>query len=628
MNTRRKRIDPLQLLAALFAIAVVAPAPTVLAQSPDDDEMLERYAQQQLRVGVWLDKGNDEVYRRGEALQVTFQTNEDAYAVLYHIDVEGRVAILWPTSRYNDGFVFGGHQYRLPASDGNRLRVGEPEGLGYVQAVVSRYPFDLRDLPLDFHHEDARQRYDYYVAGDPFLAMNEVNFAVTGLEDASEFVITNHVSYYVHRQVDHPRYLCSQCHDDGIAYEPYQNTCTVTIRYDHSWQNTWWGSYGFYPVYHYPVYFYVDPWTGYRWVNYWYDPWYYWPPRSVYNWGFYCYDWRYSPYWRWDSYVAYERGNRRHTPLTRVESARDRSAVTARTKNALVTERRPDDDRLRSMKERTVADAGRVGDGRSRDDRRAPAGGAQANVRPVERPQDRVTDGSREQRTAPGLRVPQAREDRSDRGDRGQAPVRDDNRRDGENRRQADAVRPPDRAGDRVNDRDRGRDSDRVNDRDGDRAGDRGDRQQVRPGEPRHDGSRVWTNRRNQSSSDPRPSVPNAPVSRPPTRQESGSGNTPVIRRGDDGSRNEGSPPAGTRGSNVQRPQRPSSPPAAPPRVSSPPRQESPRPATPPPAVSPRSDGGRDRGGNQGSSGGRSGGGQSGGGQSSSESGRTGGGRR
>jgi hypothetical protein len=547
MLRSRMRTGILGLLVPALPIwfGLVGAGTAAAVEAVAEEDLAAMYAAQSLRVSIWLDKSNEDVYRRGEPIRVTFQTNEDAYAVLYHIDVDGRVAILWPTGRFGDGFVFGGHQYRLPASDGNRLRAGEHEGLGYVQAVVSRYPFDLRDLPIDFHHESDGPIHDVYVAGDPYLAMNEVNYTVTGLEDATDYVITNHVSYYVHRPVDHPRYLCSQCHDDGANVDPYRDTCTITIRHDYGWQNQWWTTYRYYPVYYYPTFFYVDPWSGYRWVNYWYDPWYRWPSAVVYAWPYSCYDWRYSPYWRWDSWTAYERGHRRYAPLTKPSTTRDRSVAATRTKSALVTASRPGEDRLRAMKERTVvrSSSGPAADARARRD--GPAGGVAAETQRISRVQERFTPGSRTD-AAPGLRLPDGTTD-----PRGVTP-RSRMLRSGE--------QSPDRD-DRV----------RQPRLDPPRSGTEAPRdpqQQVRPPvTPRRDGGRVWTNRRSSGQTETRPQDPTA---RPPARSRDDSRGSVRERAPQSPTPPPSPPPArsrdDSRGSVRERaPQSPSPPPSPPP---------------------------------------------------------------
>jgi hypothetical protein len=98
------------------------------------------YDSQPMRVNVWHDRQDGDIYRRGESLQVYLESNQDAYAVVYRIDAEGEVTILWPRSRYDDGFIFGHHQYSLPARGGPRLRVGDQVGVEYVEAIISIYP--------------------------------------------------------------------------------------------------------------------------------------------------------------------------------------------------------------------------------------------------------------------------------------------------------------------------------------------------------------------------------------------------------------------------------------------------------------------------------------------------------
>jgi hypothetical protein len=274
-----------------------------------------------LRVGVWLDRDSGEIYERNEEMGAGFQTNMDAYTVVYRIDVDGAVSILWPRSRMDNGFAFGGHEYLLPVSGSKALRAAGHEGEGFVEAVVSKYPFDLRDLEIDFHHEPTVNSFNFMVAGDPFLAMNEVNFAVTGLEDSEEFVVTNYVSYYVHQAVDHPRYLCSQCHNENegqtVAYDPYQDECTLEIQYDYGWSNEWYDNYGYYPVYVNPVYVYVDPWTYRPWVNFWYSPYYVCAPSYGYAWWGSCYSWGYSPYYYGNCNTYASAGYNRYTPLNK-----------------------------------------------------------------------------------------------------------------------------------------------------------------------------------------------------------------------------------------------------------------------------------------------------------------------
>lgn len=366
------------------------------------------YAAQTLRVSVWLDRDEDEIYNRGDEQRVTFQTNEDAYAVVYRIDTDGLVTVLWPRDRLDDGFVFGGHEYRLPGREAPALRIRESEGEGYVQAVVSRYPFDLRALELDFLGENGREEYGFRVAGDPFLAMNEVNHAITGLEDSRDHVITNHARYYVHRVVDHPRYLCSQCHtDDVVRYDPYDAHCTLEIEYDYGWSNRWYTTYGYYPVYWNPVYVYVDPWTWRPWINFWYDPWYVcapWQGWRPYYWD--CYIWYDSPYYRGNSWTRWDGGDRRFRPLNRhgesvaVRKVREFDKVTRQ------VARRPlaEDERSAMIARRPLAGRGDgKGIGRERDGNVAPVAVARGD-KPLARERERFPAAGGSSRGG-GLRI-------------------------------------------------------------------------------------------------------------------------------------------------------------------------------------------------------------------------------
>jgi uncharacterized protein DUF4384 len=432
------------------------------------------------------------VYRRGEHQSIGFQTNGDAYAVVYRIDTEGLVTILWPRSRLDDGFVFGAHEYALPVSGANRIQVSGGEGLGYVEAIVSSYPFDLRDLEIDFHHERRSEHFDFYVAGDPFLAMNEINFAVTGLEDSADYVVTNYASYYVHKKVDHPRYLCNQCHvDDSVAYDPYDDHCTLEISYDFGWSNNWYDSYGYYPVYSHPAYVYIDPWTWSPWVNYWYYPSYRCPPVYGYRWGYNAYAWYDSPYYWGDSHTYWNSGHRRYRPLGHIydgqplRKTREYSGI-----SSLVQSRLLDKNQRAAMKTRTPLNTTKIRGGVvAKDGLRNATGAAFKGERPAVRTRPNLSNGStRGQKSRPGLRVRE--------NIRGGTNVRPAVRHTAGGSKSRPSLNPvsgttPTVRGERGNTGVRG---DRpVPQRGGDLKGNsRGNQSTIKPVEPRKKGTRVW----------------------------------------------------------------------------------------------------------------------------------------
>lgn len=471
-----------------------APAPAAMPPDAGAEPQWTGYENEPLRVNIADDLGEDATYRPGQPIGIDFETNQDAYAVVYRIDSDGEVTILWPRSRLDDGFVFGRHQYSLPTSGAPDLRAGSESGMEYVEALVSLYPFDLRDIEVDFHNEPTDAEYRYAVAGDPFLAMNEVNHAITRLENAEDFVVTNYVGYSIGRQVDYPRYLCSQCHA-GENRDPYGASCTIAIHHDYDWSNRWYDRFGYYPVYQYPVFYYVDPWSARPWINYWYTPWYDWPFYDVsYGWPSGCFVWNYSPYWRSDSWSRWKSGDRRYAPLDKrdVRDERWRQKQIARS-TPFVREARPPRDVEDVLRNRTRDDRDAVvtkGGGRD------VARGGYVNVAPDLRRPAAFADTPARGTSAGGLRV------REDRGGNGRVPVTVGDRvRSGQPR--AGGVVPPGR----------------------DRQG--ADRGAIRPVEPRKPVARIWSGGRGGSSVDRGERTapePRRPRDTSPTRTREGSG--------------------------------------------------------------------------------------------------------
>lgn len=331
------------LMAALLVLAVVPAARATTAdpltlhllQGSQTQVSLDDAPTRDIRVNIWTDAEENEVLRRGEAFTLNFETNTDLYVVIYRIDVDGRVEVLWPESRYNDGFVYGNHSYSIPSpADAGRLRVGNSKGVEYIEAIASAYPFDLRALGIDFRFDrDDYSRHEYYIDGDPFLAVNDINYAITGLEEDVDYVVTDWVHLYVEEQVEYARYSCNQCHLDDAGQPTvvaYVDTCPqVEVRVDWGWHRSWYVSFGWYPLYSEPPYYYWD----YRWSRpYWYA-WYpvpyRWPAYSCYTRPYPVWWWRDSGYWVGDYASHWSDRRTRSVPLYDVERVRSRTTTVA-----------------------------------------------------------------------------------------------------------------------------------------------------------------------------------------------------------------------------------------------------------------------------------------------------------
>ncbi|MCC6649928.1 MAG: DUF4384 domain-containing protein [Candidatus Eisenbacteria bacterium] len=224
-----------------------------------------------LGVEVWTDRGDDAVYEPGEALQVKVRTTDDAYLLVYEIDADGRISVLYPWRR-SAVVVDGRRTYRLP-EEGSRyeLVMDKTVGQGFLVAIASREPF--RDLPWylrpfdpqgeSIGYEDAHAEEEGFdengaVVGDPMVAMERIRRRVLASTSDPDLFATSYASYYVGHEVRYPRYLCSDCHRSGQwawwdGFDPYYSQCSVfdfRVNWNWAWGPTMWSG-------HVPYYYYV-----------------------------------------------------------------------------------------------------------------------------------------------------------------------------------------------------------------------------------------------------------------------------------------------------------------------------------------------------------------------------------
>ena len=223
-------------------------------------------------VELWTDQGNDAVYQPGDPMKVSVRSSDDGYLMVYEIDTEGYVRLLWPTQG-SRGFIDGRQTLEFPSPESNLELVVEPEtGQGYIVAIVSNEPFrnmpwylrpyDMQAEELGYEgeikEEDGVTRAGQIV-GDPFVAMERIRRAVLSQPEDEGAFGTAYTSYYVHERVKYPRYLCNDCHRpehwawwDG--WDPYYTTCSAfTFRVNWGW---YWGPgywFGSVPYYYYVV---------------------------------------------------------------------------------------------------------------------------------------------------------------------------------------------------------------------------------------------------------------------------------------------------------------------------------------------------------------------------------------
>lgn len=139
-------------------------------------------------------------YRPGERPRMQLRTLGRAYVAAVHIDTEGRVEILYPTSPWSRGEVHGRRTLSLApsASYGG-------QGIGYVFAVASDYPLDF----TRFEEWRGRGwRRDVHVWGDPYQAMRRITRSLLdgGFQDLLD---TDYLGYRVGQGARYPSWACS-----------------------------------------------------------------------------------------------------------------------------------------------------------------------------------------------------------------------------------------------------------------------------------------------------------------------------------------------------------------------------------------------------------------------------------
>ena len=224
-----------------------------------------------LDVEIWTDRGNEAVYQPGDGMEVRVRTSDDAYLLVYELDSEGQVNLLYP-DHGSRGFVEGRTTLRVPSESSNLdLVVEDPVGEGFIVAIASSEPF--RDLPWYLRPFDAQAHGVGYegapddeegitpegrIVGDPFVAMERIRRrVVTDASDPNTFG-TAYTTYYVHHEVRYPRYLCYDCHRPNHwawwdGFDPYYTNCSV-FDFRVNWNWGWGPSYWFGAV---PYYYYV-----------------------------------------------------------------------------------------------------------------------------------------------------------------------------------------------------------------------------------------------------------------------------------------------------------------------------------------------------------------------------------
>lgn len=228
---------------ALLLTAALLVGSTPLAAQERDTHIHEGIVGR-FDIDVWTDRGEAAVYYPGERVRVYFRPQRDSYVVVYSIDTEGYIRVLYPYDYNDDPFVYGGRTYRIPYGwDHHDLVVSGPSGIEYIVAVASLRPISVPRWPryYDAHYEPAPDLIEH-ITGDPYEGMVRLNDLIIPVEHREYGFVTNSTYFYVERRVWYPRYVCYDCHwPRPLYFHPYVDVCVgfEIVIVDYDWYDDW-----------------------------------------------------------------------------------------------------------------------------------------------------------------------------------------------------------------------------------------------------------------------------------------------------------------------------------------------------------------------------------------------------
>jgi hypothetical protein len=132
----------------------------------------------ELDIQVWTNKEDGATFYRGEDLAVYFRANHDCYILVYEIDTDGNINVLFPEYAGEGAFINGNKTYRIPPADADyHMEIGGAAGDEYIYAVASPSAFTGPDWMVYWGLE-------YNEIGDDWVV-----YADAGRNDALDAII-------------------------------------------------------------------------------------------------------------------------------------------------------------------------------------------------------------------------------------------------------------------------------------------------------------------------------------------------------------------------------------------------------------------------------------------------------
>lgn len=194
----------LSLIATLLVAAPIGPVrPVHVVTAPDP--------------AVEISLNNDGNYAPGGPVNVRVKTSDDGYLVVFRVDGDGQIQVLFPLDPDQDAFVRGGQEYALRGRDNDQSFFADSRtGTGMVYAAVSHASYQFANVSSNGHwNYDALQLPDS--ATDDESALTAIVAQMTG-RTRFEY---DAVAYQV-QQVGTVTAMDGQGYYPGL-YDPYYN---------------------------------------------------------------------------------------------------------------------------------------------------------------------------------------------------------------------------------------------------------------------------------------------------------------------------------------------------------------------------------------------------------------------
>ena len=123
-------------------------------------------------IQIWIN--NDRRFLPGDRAKVQVRTREDGYLLVFHVDPDGTLRVLFPLDPGDDNFIRGGRKYDVRGRGGREsFTVDNRRGRGTVYAAVSHDPFRFDQFVLG-DHWDYRSLAPQRLPADPEQELNEL----------------------------------------------------------------------------------------------------------------------------------------------------------------------------------------------------------------------------------------------------------------------------------------------------------------------------------------------------------------------------------------------------------------------------------------------------------------------